>query len=84
MKHLTIRNMPAAVAKALEREKRGKGQSLNQTVIGLLARALGIDPDSKRSNGLARLAGTWSQQELKRFDRAIEESSEQIDDELWS
>ena len=33
MKHVTIRNLPPQVAEGLEKEKRQRGQSLNQTVI---------------------------------------------------
>ncbi len=82
MKYLTIRNLPPAVAKALEREKRGGGQSLNQTVIRLLARALGLDPDKKRSNGLGELAGGWTERDLREFEAAIA-PMEEIDPEMW-
>ena len=58
MKTLTIRNLPDDVADALEREKRRRGESLNQTVIDLLFQGLGVS--GVRSNGLARLAGAWS------------------------
>ena len=82
MKHLTIRNLPPGLAKAMEREKRRRGQSLNQTVLDLLAQGLGLDADGTRSNGLARLAGTWSAQEHRDFEAAIA-ATEQIDEELW-
>jgi plasmid stability protein len=80
MKTLTIRNLPQEVAKALEQEKRHRGRSLNQTVIDLLAQGLGVG--APRSNGLARLAGSWSAEELAAFDAAVA-PFEQIDDELW-
>jgi len=32
MKHLTIRDVPQDLARALEKEKRRRGQSLNETV----------------------------------------------------
>ncbi len=57
-------------------------QSLHQTFIQLLRQCLGVGPDQERSNGLARLAGTWTEEEHERFEAAIS-AAEQIDDELW-
>lgn len=77
---LTIRNVPPDVSEALEREKRRRGESLNQTVIDLLSQGLGVG--GPRSNGLGRLAGRWSEAELEEFERAVA-AFEEIDDELW-
>jgi hypothetical protein len=82
MTTLTIRGVPPAVAKALEREKRRRNQSLNQTVLDALAAGLGVDPSGERRNGLATLAGTWSSDQLDEFEKAVA-PSEQIDHELW-
>jgi len=81
MRHLTIRNVPPDLAQRLEQEKRTSGQSLNQTVLDLLARATGLER-RRPSNGLAELAGRWSADEQMAFDRSIAET-EQIDPELW-
>ncbi len=80
MKTLTVRNVPEALAEALEREKGRRGESLNQTVLDLLSQGLGVE--GRRSNGLARLAGRWSEAEFAEFQQAVAEF-EQIDDELW-
>lgn len=80
MKALTIRNLPPGVAEALEREKRRRGKSLNQTVIDLLGQGLGAQ--GVRSNGLGELAGGWSEDELRDFERAIA-PFEAVDEELW-
>lgn len=80
MRTLTVRNVPREVAEALEREKRRRGESLNQTVIELLTQGLGVG--TTRSNGLARLAGRWSEEEFKEFERAVA-PFEEIDEELW-
>lgn len=80
MKALTIRNLPAELAEALEREKRQRGTSLNQTVIELLSQGLGAE--GVRSNGLAKLAGGWSAEELETFKQASARF-ETIDEELW-
>lgn len=80
MKTLTIRNVPPEVAAALEREKRRRGESLNQTVLDLLSQGLGVGV--ARSNGLARLAGGWSEEEFEEFERAVAQF-EEVDAELW-
>jgi hypothetical protein len=77
---LTIRNLPPTLAEALEREKRRRGQSLNQTVIELLDQGLGTL--RARSNGLGRLRGGWSEKEFRDFERAIAQF-EEVDEELW-
>lgn len=38
--------------------------------------------DSARSNGLAHMAATWSDEDLAEFERAVD-SFEEIDDDLW-
>ena len=80
MKNLTIRNLPDAVAEALEKEKAQRGESLNQTVIDLLSQGLGVG--AVRSNGLARLAGAWNEKDLRRFEKAVA-PLERVDAELW-
>jgi hypothetical protein len=82
MRHLTIRNLPPELAGALEEERHRSQSSLNQTVIDLLGRALGVKNPGARRNGLAKLAGTWTEEELEHFAAAVA-SAEQIDEELW-
>ena len=82
MKHLTVRSIPLDLAEALEKERRRRGTSLNQTVIEVLRQGLALGKGRKRSNGLAKLAGTWSARDFARFERAIA-FTEQIDEELW-
>jgi hypothetical protein len=82
MGYLTVRNVPQAVAKALQKEMQRRGKSLNQTVIELLKQALGLDWNSPGVNGLEKLAGTWSQEEFDRFERATA-VFEHIDEEQW-
>jgi hypothetical protein len=80
IKALTIRNLPPTLAEALEREKRRRGQSLNQTVIELLDQGLGTL--RTRSNGLGRLGGGWSEEEFRDFEQATAQF-EAVDEELW-
>lgn len=82
MRHLTIRNVPTDLGKALEKEKKRRGASLNQTVLDVLREGLGVGPGASRSNGLGRLAGTWTEDERKRFDASLA-VVEQIDEDLW-
>ncbi len=83
MKTMTLRNVPEELARELEREKQRRGKSLNQLAIDLLKESLGLDPERKRSNGLAELAGNWTDEELQEFERATAQF-EQIDEELWT
>lgn len=78
-KHLTVRNVPPRLARALDAERRRRGASLNRTVLDLLDRALGT---GGATNGLEALAGTWSRAELARFEKATAEF-ERVDEELW-
>jgi plasmid stability protein len=83
MKYLTVRNLPADLANALEQEKRRRGKSLNQTALELLAQALGVAREPQhRGNGLAALAGGWSSDDLRSFEASVA-VTEQVDEELW-
>jgi hypothetical protein len=81
-KHLTLRNVPPAIMRALNRERRRKGASLNQTAIDSLGRALGVAAQQPPDNGLSALAGSWSESDLREFEDATA-ALEQIEDELW-
>lgn len=82
MKAITIRNVDARLARALEGETRRRGTSLNQTVLDVLSQALGVGQATQRSNGLAKLAGTWTDREYADFEASVA-VFERIDDDLW-
>ena len=82
MRHLTVRNVPDTLAKELDRERLRRGQSLNQTVLDLLAQATGVSRPTDFDNGLGRLAGTWSAADLRSFDKATR-AFEAVDKEMW-
>ena len=70
---MTIRNVSDELAAALDAEKCRRGLSLNRTVLALMGEALGV-PDNRgrdRSNGLRRLAGSWSEEEYRCFEEAV-------------
>ena len=79
--HLTIRAVPARLARALAQEAKRRGQSRNRTAVDLLARALGLSQEPAK-NGLETLAGSWSDEDLKEFERATAFFSTP-DEELW-
>ena len=82
MQYLSVRNVPPELAAALKKEKARQGKSLNRTIIDLLRQSLGVGRMARRSNGLARLAGSWSDEDLRRFEDAVA-ATEEIDEELW-
>ena len=82
MRTMTIRNIPAELAQALDKERSRRGISLNRTVLALLRNALGVPNAAVRSNGLRDLAGTWSETEYKRFEQAVA-PFEEIDEAMW-
>ena len=81
MKKLTV-DLPPEVADALERERLRHGRSLDETVVQLLRNALVVERISPPGNGLAHLAGTWTEEEHAEFEAAVA-PMEQVDEELW-
>jgi hypothetical protein len=81
-KHITLRNVPADLARALDAAKRMTGESLNRTVLAILRQALGLEPGRAFDNGLRKLAGTWGEPEFRRFEKNTL-LFEQVDEELW-
>jgi hypothetical protein len=82
MKALTVRNVDPQLAKALARETKRRGSSLNQTMLDVLRRGLGIDGVTPRTNGLEKLAGTWTAEEFAEFESNVQ-MFDAIDPELW-
>jgi hypothetical protein len=78
--HLTVRRVPPAIMSALAAESKRRGTSRNQTVIDLLGQALGTN--GRKSSGLSRFAGGWSEEEFREFESATAPFG-QIDSELW-
>ena len=78
-KQYTIRNVPAEVDRALRKQARANGKSLNETALEALRRATGVD-DPVRYHDLDHLIGTWV--EDPEFDQAIADQRK-IDPDLW-
>ena len=82
MKTISVRNVPPDTAAALEAERRLRGLSLNRTVLSLMHEALGLSNPRRRSNGLRRFAGTWTEVEFRHFEEAVA-SFQAIDEDMW-
>lgn len=82
MSTITLRQIPAAVERQLRTLARQKGTSLNKTIIGLLARAMGMADGTPKARELSDLAGTWSQEEAREF-KENTRAFEQIDESIW-
>ena len=78
---MTIRNVTPELSAALDAEKRRRGLSRNRTVLALLEEVLGVGGKS-HSNGLRRLAGTWSEEEFQQFESAVA-PFKAVDRDLW-
>lgn len=81
MSSMTIRNVSTELAAALKEEKQRRGLSLNRTVLALMEESLGASGNI-RSNGLGRLAGTWSDDRFTQFEESVA-SFGKVDSELW-
>jgi plasmid stability protein len=77
-KQLTIRGVSEEVGRRLESVSRAKGQSVNATVLEILAAAVGMD---ERRRTLGRYA-TWNPDDLAEFNEALA-AQRSTDDPLW-
>ena len=84
MNAITVRNLPPAVAKAVQERARKEKLSLNKAIIRLLEEATGAGKSKKRvvHHDLDRFFGTWTKEEADAFDEALREQR-QIDPEMW-
>ena len=82
---LTVRSIDSRLRGALEKEAARRRQSLNKTVLALLAEALGLADSAtgvEEYDDLDELAATWSKAEAARFDKALG-AQRQVDAKLW-
>jgi hypothetical protein len=85
MKAITIRNIPPEVVRAIHRKAGTERTSLNKAVVGLLEERLGTAGRKRgkiRHHDLDFLAGSWTKQEARSFDKALAEQRV-IDPEMW-
>lgn len=80
MTQYTLRNVPTEVDRALRRQAREAGKSLNQTALEILERALGVTGKPRRRRDLSDLAGSWKED---RETAAALEDQRRIDPGDW-
>lgn len=74
MKAITLRNLPPALAEAIEKKSREDRASLNKTVIKLLEKGAGLDkPEGPPYRDLDWFFGSATKEEADELDRAIAE-----------
>lgn len=77
----TIRNLGTELDRKLRQKAEDKGESLNEIVIEVLKRGVGLTGSPPIFHDLDSLAGSW--QEDPEFDKALE-MQDRIDPKLWS
>ena len=85
MKLITLRNLPPHLARAIRQKAEKERASLNKTVIRLLEERMGAPGTSRKKilhHDLDALAGCWSREEARAFDRVLAEQRS-LDPDLW-
>ena len=90
MRAITLRNVPAALARVIRRKAAEGRTSINKTVIRLLEESVGNGPrkPGKKDEGrpphhdLDKLAGGWSKEDAAAFEETLK-AQRVIDPGLW-
>lgn len=84
MSAITVRNLPAKVAKAIRDKARRERLSMNKAVVKLLEEATGTTPSTSKlvHHDLDRFFGTWTKEQANAFDQALREQR-QLEPEVW-
>ncbi len=82
MKSLTIHNMDAELAKAIEELAKSSGLSQNKVVKKLLRQALNLSDQEKPKRDVSAFFGVWTEEEAQEFEEAIKIFG-QVDEEMW-
>ena len=84
MKAITLRNLPAEVARLVQRRAREKRTSLNKEIIELLEERSGTVRKRSRVlyDDLDHLAGSWTREEAAAFEQVLKEQRT-IDPDVW-
>lgn len=73
MPDIHIKDISPDVADRIKRIARDRGWPINDVVLHLLNQALGLEhPDQPLPGDIARLTGTWEDEESKALHEAIE------------
>lgn len=85
MRNISVRGIEDASLRRLKQTAKRRGVSLNRLIADMLNAEGGNGPTQgplTAFDDLDKLAGTWSKQEAREFERAVV-SFGQIDEELW-
>jgi hypothetical protein len=84
MKTISIRGIDAETDRVIKARAQQDNLSVNQWILQALKKAAGTgkEPRFKKYNDLDHLAGTWSKEEAKEFQRNIR-IFEKIDKAVW-
>lgn len=84
MATMTVRGIDDEVAKLLKDQANSEGISVNALMLKMVKESLGIEKKRRRKiyHDLDHLAGTWSEKDLKEFQKNVEDL-EKVDKEIW-
>ena len=84
MATMTIRGIDDEVAMLLKERAKNEGISINGLILKMVKESLGIKKKKRMKIYLDidHLAGTWSEKDLKEFQKNVEDM-EKIDKEIW-
>lgn len=83
--NFNLRGVPTEVMITLKREAHKQQISVNLLILKLIQTGIGHAPEVRRQvfHDLDKLAGTWSVNEAKDFEKNVKDF-EKIDRDLWS
>ena len=85
MGSLSVRGVDEELADLLKRRAKESDKSVNQLVVEILRRSVGLEKEKKFTQihtDLDSFFGTWSEKEFEEIQGTID-SERRVDDELW-
>jgi hypothetical protein len=84
MKSITVRRIDPGLDRVIKSRAKQKNQSVNQWVLETLKKVTGMgkEPVFKKHTDLDALAGGWSKEEAKAFQKSTQ-IFERIDEDAW-
>ena len=84
MKTITIRRIDPGLDRVIKSQAKQNNMSVNQWILQTLKRITGTgkEPVFKKHSDLDALAGGWSKEEVKAFQKNIQ-IFEKIDEDIW-
>ena len=83
MSHLSIRQLPGDIEKALEHEAKVCGKTKSQIVLEALAERFHLSPQDQKKAKLKSFSGKLSKEDFSLLQKALEDF-DTIDPSLWS